>query len=814
MKPSILFFDVGNPGYLPVIRDVSSRGFDLILTEPRLIRALVGDGIAAASWDSFVRPETHVTVQREMTRISNDLADALSDPDAQTAFSGRFGSFLPHTGQAFFNHAMELIANEILIIESFETLIQATDLKLVVFGCDNNHVQRALVAAARQHGVPTLQMAHGIYYQRSADIAGETSRLYSDYIAVYGETPKQLYIALGNDADRVLVTGAPLWDSFYDPANRIEQDDARARLGLDPSRPVLMSFPSYNEGVHAHHAIESFRNIEVQESILHAVASMHPQPQLLVRPHPLENHNPDLRSNSDQALEDAYLDWARSFGVSDVRILRDQKIEAIRAADIAIVEEESTVIPELMILDTSMVVITPLPMTGPYTEEIGISVANDQNLASTLRDLLENPAHRAELRARYPESLPRLNHLNDGRASERMVEAIVKLASPQSDTRPTRNANTKLRALLAYRSDVDVDGGAAAVMKETAKALQALDIDVDLSFEMRPPTERYDILHAFNIWQPSTALEQLRYFQDQKKPIVWNPFYLHWCESHWANLAVRAIYDPQRSEGERKEYLIAFTNGSLIVNDTTKFHPNEAVPGFHEQLREMLEIVDHSCVTSTREIQELAKITNVPRIPFTVTPHGVDAAPFRSATPDLFHQKFGIENFLLCVAAVDARKNQIMLVEALKGTGIPLVLIGPCFEPDYLEFCTKHGENLHYLGRQPKEVVASALKAARAHALPSYAEGAALANLEAAVAECPMIVSNRSSEFEYFGSAPYYCDPTSPASIQAAAKVAYQHGRENPAELAALSARIESTYTWSHAAELTLKIYRRELEIR
>ena len=59
--------------------------------------------------------------------------------------------------------------------------------------------------------------------------------------------------------------------------------------------------------------------------------------------------------------------------------------------------------------------------------------------------------------------------------------------------------------------------------------------------------------------------------------------------------------------------------------------------------------------------------------------------------------------------------------------------------------------------------MASAYHAAAAHALPSWAEGAALANLEAAAAGCPIVVSDRSSEFEYFGDLATYCDPADPA---------------------------------------------------
>ncbi len=139
------------------------------------------------------------------------------------------------------------------------------------------------------------------------------------------------------------------------------------------------------------------------------------------------------------------------------------------------------------------------------------------------------------------------------------------------------------------------------------------------------------------------------------------------------------------------------------------------------------------------------------------------------------------------------------------------MLVGPALEGGYLEIC-RHvgGDRFLYLDRLPRELVASAYKAARVHALPSFAEGSALANLEAASAACPIVVSNRSSEFEYFGDAPYYCDPADPASIRAAVQQAWDQGPREPERWLALSERMRE-YTWERTARATLTAYERVL---
>src|SRR5206468_11909835 len=111
----------------------------------------------------------------------------------------------------------------------------------------------------------------------------------------------------------------------------------------------------------------------------------------------------------------------------------------------------------------------------------------------------------------------------------------------------------------------------------------------------------------------------------------------------------------------------------------------------------------------------------------------------------------GDDEFVLCVGSIDTRKNQPMLAHALAGGERPLVLVGPCYEPSTLRLVEElGGDTVRRFDRLPRELVASAMAGASVHVLPSFAEGSALASMEAAAAGCPVVVSNRSSEFEYY----------------------------------------------------------------
>jgi hypothetical protein len=364
--------------------------------------------------------------------------------------------------------------------------------------------------------------------------------------------------------------------------------------------------------------------------------------------------------------------------------------------------------------------------------------------------------------------------------------------------------------LLAYRGDIDTKGGAAFVMEQTGAALRALGVEVDLSYDAYPDLEGYDLVQAFNVWRPDTALAQLTYLRASGLPVVWQPFYLNWQETAWANTAVRAVLGQE--DGELRERLLdELAAGRVGANGMTQYGRNEIVPGFNTMLREMLACVDHLCVVGHREMQALSQVTRLTSKPFTVVPHGVDGSLFASADPDAFRAFSGLDDFVLCVGALDARKNQAMLAEALRETGLPLVLIGPCFEPDYrnLVLARGGGRLVHY-ERLAHPLIASAYKAASVHALPSFAEAAALANLEAAAAACPIVVSNRSSEFEYFGDLAYFCDPSDVASIREAVLLARERRPREQERLRELQNRALG-YSWERTGQATLEAYRRTL---
>jgi glycosyltransferase involved in cell wall biosynthesis len=191
-----------------------------------------------------------------------------------------------------------------------------------------------------------------------------------------------------------------------------------------------------------------------------------------------------------------------------------------------------------------------------------------------------------------------------------------------------------------------------------------------------------------------------------------------------------------------------------------------------------------------------------------VVPNAVDEL-FFEARPERFVERCGLRDFVLCAARVEKRKNQLALVAALRGTGIPLVIAGQANPEEYRELCRRYAdESVIFLEMLSREELASACAAAKVHALVGWFETPGLSTLEAAAAGCNVVSTDRGLAREYLGEMAWYCDPRSIESIREAVAAAYHAPRSER-----LREHVRERYTWRRAAERTLEGYRLALAL-
>jgi glycosyltransferase involved in cell wall biosynthesis len=124
---------------------------------------------------------------------------------------------------------------------------------------------------------------------------------------------------------------------------------------------------------------------------------------------------------------------------------------------------------------------------------------------------------------------------------------------------------------------------------------------------------------------------------------------------------------------------------------------------------------------------------------------------------------------VVCAARIESKKNQAMLLYALRDLDVDVTLIGACYDPPYMELCRRFAtERVRFTGSLSREETLRLMAGAAVHVLPSWAETPGLVSLEAAAMGARPVVSNNGTECEYFAEHALYVDPEDPTGIRAA----------------------------------------------
>ncbi|MBI1849946.1 MAG: glycosyltransferase [Planctomycetes bacterium] len=383
--------------------------------------------------------------------------------------------------------------------------------------------------------------------------------------------------------------------------------------------------------------------------------------------------------------------------------------------------------------------------------------------------------------------------------------------------RAAATGRSHLRVLIVNTFEPRAAGGDMHQLKKTQQHLEALGVHVDVCYTPRPDPRGYDLVHVYNLWFPQQTLPQVKAIRVAAPdvPIVMTPIYWDMTEKAWADHAVPYVFVSSLNEPDLDAKLARLPDPTVKVNGWARSQRHE--PNFHgyeEYQREILGFVDWLLPQSELEMKNLESTLGVTK-PYTLVTNAAEPGIFEAATPDAFVRAHGVRDFVVTVGLVEQRKNQLMLLYALRRTGLPVVVIGRNYDRNYLRLCREFAPpKTLFIEHLPHDMLASALKAARVFALPSWMECASFASIEAALAGCSMVVSNRTSEPEYFGNDAYLCDPANVVSIRDAVVHAYRNYAEDAPKRDRLRTTFTTERTWPRAAEQTLQAYRMALALR
>jgi glycosyltransferase involved in cell wall biosynthesis len=258
----------------------------------------------------------------------------------------------------------------------------------------------------------------------------------------------------------------------------------------------------------------------------------------------------------------------------------------------------------------------------------------------------------------------------------------------------------------------------------------------------------------------------------------------------------------------------------------TTFHDLFAVSGDYStpQFRQRFTLLardaaarsDHIIAVSQFTATQVREYLNYPESQITVIYHGVDPIPdFLPPDQEEFRRRHRLEApFLLCVGAIQTRKNISRLVQAFERIhpGCLLVLAGSDgYGAEQIRQQVQASparERIRLLGYVDQETLAKLYRTAAAFSFPSLDEGFGLPVLEAMSAGLPVVTSNRSALAEVAGEAALRVDPCQTEEIRLALERILSD-TDCRQRLIEAGYRRAAEFTWEKAAAATLGVYRR-----
>jgi glycosyltransferase involved in cell wall biosynthesis len=225
---------------------------------------------------------------------------------------------------------------------------------------------------------------------------------------------------------------------------------------------------------------------------------------------------------------------------------------------------------------------------------------------------------------------------------------------------------------------------------------------------------------------------------------------------------------------------------------------------FTSQARHAAETADLIIAVSAFTASQVTQLLNVPRERVRVVHHGLRPLPPQTAAR---------ENIVLCVGAIQKRKNQATLVKAFAALPAKwsLVLAGSegydAAETLRAIEASPARDRIHVTGYVSDLELAGWYARARIFAFPSLDEGFGIPLLEAMAAGVPVIAGGRSSLPEVAGAAALYVDPLRADELARALRT-LASDEELRSDLIGKGTARAKQFSWAQACEETLRIYR------
>jgi len=369
-----------------------------------------------------------------------------------------------------------------------------------------------------------------------------------------------------------------------------------------------------------------------------------------------------------------------------------------------------------------------------------------------------------------------------------------------------------VKVLMLARSDIfSLPGGDTIQIENTAKELKKLDVRVDVATDLKIDIKNYDLVHIFQLdWIPETYF----YVKEAKKygkPIVLSP--IHHAENEVKKFDDIYTFGLRRLVGlfvKKQEHRDVLKNIYRSFHNRAKIAPTlkGAVFGYRRSQKEALLLSDIVLVQTNCEARDLKNTYGVD-FRWEKVVNGVSE---RFLLVRNFQNTLGFKDYIICVGRIEARKNQLNIIEAaklLRGEkgfeDTRLVFLGRRSEhhKSYVakfDLALKENNWMLHPGFVPQEGIPSYYHFAKVCISASWFETTGLTSLEALFCGTNIVASGERAK-ELLGDLAVYCDPCDINSIASSLKEAYLR------PVTPVPENFRKEYTWENAAKQTLEVY-------
>ena len=353
-----------------------------------------------------------------------------------------------------------------------------------------------------------------------------------------------------------------------------------------------------------------------------------------------------------------------------------------------------------------------------------------------------------------------------------------------------------MKVLWLVRRDLEEHlGGDTIQILSTAEKLRERGHTIELCADTHPDlgVGEFDLVHLFHLDRLWENLPHLRRLKAQRRPVVLSPIW--WPTDEYDARGREGVQGwISRTFGARTYPTLKVLQRSLPPWLRGGLRPSSRPPlSFGCGARELLDGVSVVLPNSRAEASAIKR-----RFGWTgevvVVPNAADSTYF-------VPREDALRQGIVCVGRIEPRKNQLTLIEALRGLGVPLVLIGKAgrFARGYEERCrAAAGDGVEFTGPLDRAGVRERLQSALVHVCPSWYETPGLASLEAALCGCRIVVTPGGSTQECLGDAAWFGSAEDPATLRAAVDSALA----GPPKAGARE-RIARKFSWERAAAAT-----------